>query len=338
MKTRRTKAYVCVDVDFAEHRRFQATRDIDVAIGTWLRCLAHSRAQHQDGVVTDAWVRRTFPKKSYRRIEELVAVGLLLRREDGDYEIHAYAPRNQTRAGIEEERALARERVREWRRTANAKRPDVTPNENVSNAFVPTSSLSSYLVSLDSSLCLSASSSLEDSIDVRAVPRAQASARADRPPLPASEPERTESSLLDEVREGLRRANAHSRAALPRSERSFSGSFWLEAFAEGIREQTGRPCSFGRVYLGTLERMVTHHAPERDVDKASAWLKAEAKAFAALWDGKHPAKGLTPDGLERWLNEGRQGPPVFGRPRLVQPAAKDWHEDDWSDLGAKVDK
>jgi hypothetical protein len=66
------------------------------------------------------------------------------------------------------------------------------------------------------------------------------------------------------------------------------------------------------------------------------WLRAEARAFAAKWAGKHPAKGLTPDGLERWLNDGRQGPPEFGRPRIVQPAAEDWHEDDWSDLGAEV--
>jgi hypothetical protein len=111
---------------------------------------------------------------------------------------------------------------------------------------------------------------------------------------------------------------------------------WLSSFSDGIAEATGRPCTVGRVYLGTLERMLTHHAPERDVANASAWLKDQAKAFAAQWDGKHPAKGLTPDGLERWLNEGRRGPPVFGRPRIVQPPAEEWHEDDWSDLGAKV--
>jgi len=92
------------------------------------------------------------------------------------------------------------------------------------------------------------------------------------------------------------------------------------------------------MYLGTLERIVAHHAPDRDAFHANAWLKEQAKAFAALWDGKHPAKGLTPDGLERWLNEGRQAPPVFGRLRIVQPSAEQWHADDWSDLGAKVDE
>jgi hypothetical protein len=29
---------------------------------------------------------------------------------------------------------------------------------------------------------------------------------------------------------------------------------------------------------------------------------------------------------------------VFGRLRIVQPPAEEWHEDDWSDLGAKVDE
>jgi hypothetical protein len=121
---------------------------------------------------------------------------------------------------------------------------------------------------------------------------------------------------------------------LPSSERGVAGPAWLTAFTDGISEVTGRPCTAGRVYLGTLERIVTHHAPDRAA--ACAWLRDEAKAFARKWDGMHPPKGLTPDGLERWLNEGRQGPPEFGRPRIVQLPPEEWHEDDWSDLGATV--
>jgi hypothetical protein len=182
----------------------------------------------------------------------------------------------------------------------------VTAYENGCNALVPTStSINSSLSSSSSSDSLSHSNLPVE--NVRANPRAHPPARTERSPLPPSE-------------------------------RSLSGSFWLSAFSEGIAEGTGRPCTVGRMYLGTLERLVTHHAPERDAPRASAWLKAQAKAFAAQWDGKHPAKGLTPDGLERWLNEGRQGPPVFGRLRIVQPPAEEWHEDDWSDLGAKVDE
>jgi hypothetical protein len=89
------------------------------------------------------------------------------------------------------------------------------------------------------------------------------------------------------------------------------------------------------MFLATLERIVARHAPQRDAARACAFLRAEAQAFARLWDGKYPAKGLTPDGLERWLNDGRHGPPEFGK-RIVQLPAEEWHDDDWSDLGATV--
>jgi hypothetical protein len=90
------------------------------------------------------------------------------------------------------------------------------------------------------------------------------------------------------------------------------------------------------MYVATLERIVEHHAPERDAPRACAWLREQATAFAAKWDGKHPPKGLTPDGLERWLNEGRGGPPQFGKPRILQLAPEEWKPDDFSDLGAVV--
>ena len=110
MRVRRPKPYVCVDCDFAEHFRFQDTKDLEAAAGTWLRCLAYSRAQEQDGVVKASWLKRTFAR-TYERVDELVAVGLLRLREDGDYELHAYAPRNQTRAMLAEDRLAARERM-----------------------------------------------------------------------------------------------------------------------------------------------------------------------------------------------------------------------------------
>jgi hypothetical protein len=90
------------------------------------------------------------------------------------------------------------------------------------------------------------------------------------------------------------------------------------------------------MYLGTLERIVSHHAPFRDAPRACDWLREQSRAFAEKWDGKHPAKGLTPDGLERWLNEGRQGPPVFGKERIVQLPPEKWTGDDLDDLGAEV--
>ena len=126
------------------------------------------------------------------------------------------------------------------------------------------------------------------------------------------------------------------RPPLPASERATSGSFWLTAFTEGIASRTGRPCTAGRLYLATLERIVEHHAPARDAPRACAWLREQAAAFAAQWDGQRPPKGLTPDGLERWLNEGRLGPPQFGRQQVLQLPAAEWTPDDYSDLGAVV--
>ena len=124
------------------------------------------------------------------------------------------------------------------------------------------------------------------------------------------------------------------RRPLPPSERALSGPLWLEAFTGGVTSQTGRPCTAGRMYVATLERIVEHHAPARDAGSACAWLREQAAAFAGKWDGKHPPKGLTPDGLERWLNEGRGGPPQFGKPRIVQLPPDQWKPDDYSDLGA----
>ena len=117
MRVRRTKPYVCVDCDYFDHSRFQATSDVDATAGTWLRCLAHSRAQEQDGVVKLAWLQRPFAA-TFERVEDLIKVGLLRLRDDGDYEIHAYAPRNQTRAMLDQDRRAARGRMSALRSAA----------------------------------------------------------------------------------------------------------------------------------------------------------------------------------------------------------------------------
>jgi len=409
LRIRRPKPYVCVDCDFAEHFRFQKTRDIEAAAGTWLRCLAYSRAQEQDGVVMASWLRRTFAA-TYDRVEELVAVGLLRQRDDGDYELHAYAPRNQTQAMLEEDRLAARERMsavrgrprkhraskqtaagergtrntvsrerartraprgsRKEPRTSPSRAPlhderapsgldsetvctpiepsldsgrseivsrpgemvgvrDVRPNNDRSsgeqaaniertNAFVPTSTSTSINTSI--------SSSLKASMDLHNVTEIQSSHEGGVQRGGASGAGAGAPSLDVTA----------ARRPLPPSERGLSGPAWLAAFTEGISLVTGRPCTVGREYLGTLERLVTHHAPARDAASACKWLRDEGKAFAKKWDGQHPPKGLTPDGLERWLNEGRQGPPKFGKERIVQLPADEWHEDDFSDLGATV--
>ena len=340
MSIRRAKPYVTVDCDFADHHRFQNTKDLEASAGAWLRCLAYSRAQELDGVVKRSWVKRTFAKKQ-RRIDELVAVGLLRVRGDGDYEIHAYAPRNQTRAMMEMARSVGRDRMAAWRErrgldpTPSHEKPKreehiaepaglrswhdgsgVTHHQRVSNALVSTST----------SLNINKRSDKERSHKDKDVKRGVQ--RGD----PA-----TEASAIGFESESSSNPlpNPTGRRPLPPSERAVSGPAWLAAFTAGITAATGRPCTAGRMYVATLERIVEQHAPVRDAPSACAWIQDQAIVFARQWDGKHPAKGLTPDGLERWLNEGRGGPPVFGKPRSVQLPPEQWHDDDWSDLTDK---
>jgi hypothetical protein len=330
MNVRRTKPYVCVDCDYAEHFRFQETKDLETAAGTWLRCLAHSRAQEQDGVVKLSWLRRAFVGKKFKRVDELVRVGLLLKRDDGDYEIHAYAPRNQTKAMMEDERAGTRERMTALRKrerkaahvTAHIRvtNPSVTGEESprhksVSDANVPTSTSTSLLDQV---------SDLDQATEIQSSQEGRVQRGEDR--TPDADPAAT----------APRHGERPERRPLPPSERSVSGNYWIAAFTAGISEVTGRPCTAGRMFLSTLERIVEHHAPERAAPQACVWIRDQSSAFARKWNGNYPPKGLTPDGLERWLNEGRQGPPEFGRPRIVQLPAEEWHEDDWSDLGVTV--
>jgi hypothetical protein len=389
MSIRRAKPYVCVDCDFADHPRFLSVRDLEVSAGVRLRCLAYSRAQELDGVVKRAWVKRTFVKKKLRRIEELVAVGLLRVREDGDYELHAYAPRNQTKAMLDEARTERRDRVARWRAlrqdapdpagsdrdpdgdaagvdlgsnrdssgiptasestadlrlleerarkesSENPKReehfaelgssreppdgPHVTRYKSVRNAFVPTSTSSST----STSLLLNT----DKGIGTESSPEATATrggAEGGNAPAAGLEPAPVPNATRAE------------RRPLPPSERGMSVAAWLAAFTAGISAATGQPCTMPPTCIRTLERIVAKHAPKRDAPRACAWIREQSAAFGKLWFGNYPGGGLTPEGLERWLNEGRRGPPVLGKPRIVQPPANEWTLDDVSDLGAVV--
>jgi hypothetical protein len=320
-KVRRTKPYVCVDCDYAEHFRFQGTKDLEVAAGTWLRCLTHSRAQEQDGIVTLSWLRRTFAGKKFKRVDELVRVGLLRNRDDGDYEIHAYAPRNQTKAMLAEERGNARERMRAVRalraQNASDEEGDVPPNKRVTHALVPTSTSTSISIS-------SSSSDVSNVMEIPSSPKGE-----------AGEGVGGEAGGGTTVDARASSSGSSRRRPLPPSERLQSGNFWIAAFAEGISEVKGSPYTAGREFLTVLERIVTHHAPLRDAPSACTWLREQAQAFARQWEGVHPPKGLTPDGLERWLNEGRLGPPTFGKKRIQQLPPEEYLQEQPDDLQSK---
>jgi hypothetical protein len=387
VRVRRAKPYVCIDCDFADHFRFQDTKDLGAAAGTWLRCLAYSRAQEQDGLVKASWLRRTFVA-DYERVEELVAVGLLRLQEDGDYLLHAYAPRNQTRAMLEEDRLAARERMaaareRPRKRTAKKASDDVRrtgakeaprdaqrvpPEESQTSPPGAPSQDERAPKSIESSTPSSpfepsppkgalgfTSRAAEISVLSNVRPnldRTSDEHEANKHRTNAFVPTSTSTSIntssssslspdLHNVKEiqsshegGVQRGDG--RRPLPPSERALSGPAWLAAFTDGISAVTKRPCTAGRMYLETLERIVGHHAPFRDAPRACEWLKEQSRAFAEKWDGARPAKGLTPDGLERWLNEGRRGPHEFGPKRIVQLPADKWTGDDLSDLGAEM--
>jgi hypothetical protein len=368
MSVRRAKPYVCVDCDFADHPRFLSARDLDVSAGVWLRCLAYSRAQELDGVVKAAWVKRTFAKKKLRRIDELVAVGLLRVREDGDYELRAYAPRNQTKAMIDEARSERRERAARWR-ALRQDRPE--PASAVGDAdgdpmrFRPDADRVSIGVPIGSASSLFSPTLETNGQDAQsenpkgeehfAEPALSREPREGQPVthdkrvtnafVPTSTSSSTSTSLVfnrdkDPERESSPEATVTrggaARRPLPPSERNVSGPAWLAAFTEGISAATGEPCTAGRMYLATLERIVEHHAPKRDAPRACAWIREQSRVFAKQWYKHFPAKGLTPDGLERWLNEGRNGPPEFGKPKIVQLPRGKWKMGDVSDLGAVV--
>jgi hypothetical protein len=443
-KIRRTKPYVCVDCDFEDHFRFQATKQLNAAAGAWLRCLAHSRAQEQDGVVRLDWIRRHFVGTDFHHIEDLVAVGLLHLRADGEYEIHAYAPRNQTRAMVEEDRRGARLRMRasrkrgpeddgegdltnkrtrvapnsaanrspnvhtngatrsrvlvealekgspaeaaaervathnpgsiapalpSWPVSSDAQQADakaseveeissqsetpnegeaVTPNKRacsgrhvrgnsaVTSALVPTST--SIFNSISSSS--SASSDLHNVMEIQSSPKGEAGEGVGGE-AGGGDAGGGDAAGGDAAGGPLVGATASSgRRPLPPSERNVSGNYWLAAFADGVSGVTGGPYTAGREFLSVLERIVdTHVPPPRDVSSACAWLREQARAFATQWKGVHPPKGLNPDGLERWLNEGRLGPHTFGKKRIQQLPPEEYVQEQQDDLrkyGAEV--
>ena len=290
-----------LDVSIYAHRRFvEAGFE---AVGYWALALAYLRHQEsEDGFLCLSLIGVPLgagPERCRPLCERLASVGLF-REAEGGYFLVNYAEKNETKDEIEVRKKAVRARKASSRKSRSQSRVGQVVTPPVTRDIHGMSRVTSD--SDSDSFSHSGSGSDSGGPD----------------PYPARDPE--------------------ERRPLPRSERGLSGPLWLAAFTEGIAKVTGRPCTAGRVYLGTLERIVTHHAPARDPASACTWLRDEAAAFAKKWDGKHPAKGLTPDGLERWLNEGRQGPPQFGRERIVQLPAEEWHEDDFSDLGAEVPK
>jgi hypothetical protein len=313
-----------VDVSIHSHPKFVAAGF--EASGYWVLALAYLRYHESaDGFLASSIIAvpgSTRRNTAKRLCEKLVSVGLF-GKVDGGYVLLGYGKKNETKAEIEVRKAFVRERKAKARsRSGRLLDPPIGQGPPP-------------LVTRD-----------ETTSVTRDIPPAvtrdgcEVGTRSSRVPLvsDSDSPSDSDSGLLKGgVQRGDPAAVAHpgppARRPLPPSERNLSGPAWLAAFSEGITRQTGRPCSVGRMYLLTLESIIEHHAPRRDAPSVCAWLRDEAASFAALWDGQRPSKGLTPDGLERWLNDGRVGPPQFGKQRIVQLPADQWKPDDWSDMG-----
>jgi hypothetical protein len=339
------KIFAKVYVDVYTHPKFIAAGY--EASGYWMHALAYLRHhESSDGFLSDGLI--TVPlsggrAKCRKLCETLVSAGLF-QRVDGGYLLAHYAEKNETKAEILAAKAASRERKAKSRRNA-ADPPPGSPDP-------PVDSDDGDLVTRDKVETVTASAAdavtRSDTLDESGLSRSRSclclclsSCACDlspEQPCAARDQEQPEGG----VQRGAAAAPPAVRPApaprrpLPPSERALSGSYWLAAFSEGISKQTGRPCTLSRMYDRTLERIVEHHAPARDSASACAWLRQVGSEFAKQWEGHSPAKGLTPDGLERWLNDGRHPPPVFGKPKIVQLPAAEWRPDDWSDLGATV--
>lgn len=330
-----------LDVSVYAHRRF-AEADFE-AVGYWALVLAYLRHQEsEDGFLSSQLIGVPLGAGRERCLplcEKLVSVGLSRKTDDGYFLVN-YAEKNETKDEIEVRKRATRDRKATSRRATSSRVPargTVTRDHARSARGVSRVTSDSDSDSDSSSLSDSVSGSVSGSDSES--PSGSQDREAEREeggPGGTFRVAVPEASADVTVTPGAPADTIGGRRPLPPSERRLSGHAWLAAFTEGISDATGRPCTTGPMYLRVLERIVEHHAPERAAPRACVWLREQAKAFGQKWDGAHPPKGLTPDGLERWLNEGRQGPPEFGKQRIVQLPPEEWHEDDWSDLGATV--
>jgi hypothetical protein len=337
------KVFAKVYVDIYSHPKFVAAGF--EASGYWLHALTYLRHhESSDGFLADRFITTPLSAgrvQSRRLCEKLVSVGLF-QRVEGGYFLCRYAEKNETKADIEAAKAFGRDRKARSREryerpppTADDDPPEgaVVAAEVTCDSLVPVTRDPSVLASCDDAGLSHASERCPGLLFVACCLSFGVCGLS----FEAGGLSCTGDDAASDRGERQGQAQGQARIRpLPPSERNVSGGYWLEAFTAGITAATGRPCTMGRVYLGTLERLVETHAPARDSASACAWIRKEAHAFAKLWENASPAKGLTPDGLERWLNEGRRDPPTFGKSKIVQPAAKDWKLDDFSDLGATV--
>ena len=105
-----------VDDHFWSHPK--VIRTSSLALGVWVRCGSYAAAHLLDGLIDTDTVYTICPE-SHRVLDkamaELVAVGLWEVVGETERQYHDWCDQQPTRAGVEERRRAAAERVRRWR-------------------------------------------------------------------------------------------------------------------------------------------------------------------------------------------------------------------------------
>lgn len=147
MTERREKPYICVDTDLPDHDRLLTCDDPAGCLGLWVALTAYSRQYLTDGKVPKKYaVAKWGDRKNAVRLAQMSGSGLLV--DHGSwYEILRYAPRNQTKAMVEDARGKARTRMANVRANKSRTGGEV-PVGFVEHAQVVPTSISLSLSSL----------------------------------------------------------------------------------------------------------------------------------------------------------------------------------------------
>src|ERR1700722_15116889 len=114
----REKLYICGDGDLPDPPRILACRAPEGCVGVWYAMTAYARAHLTDGRVPKTYVLRRDARNA-PRLADMVANGLI-GEDETHFEVLKYAPRNQTRAMVEDARSKAKDRMKR-RRSANVR-------------------------------------------------------------------------------------------------------------------------------------------------------------------------------------------------------------------------
>ena len=317
----RDKLYICVDVDLVRNERVLNLEEPLACLGLWQVMTSYARESLTDGMVPKRYAETLFgDTKNVSRLADMVQVGLIAEHEK-HYEVLRYAPRNQTRAMVEESRKSARERSAKHRsigkkgtkrtskKSDNQSRHDaitsecdsVTRDSHDANAEKTCDPMSTRGRARASSLLSSFSSDLEVIVDsdvlgsdleILSVTARELAASEVTP----SDDKRSESEpYAFQVRQ---------------NEINFSGPEWIRVFEENMARATGVPCSVSPSSARVLGRILEKLCPKEKRSNFSTWLGEETFRFGSVWknDTTFLRGGLSPEGLERWLSEGRKSP------------------------------